>query len=103
MMSTAHGAGLILVPALIPLCAGDASALEMAESGPLTLALAAVGIHTAAMLAVTGMIATGFAVALMPAPVCLEAASGSRLQRRVEGGAWLRLRSRRTHLGVRVN
>jgi hypothetical protein len=63
MMSTAHGAGLMLVPALIPLCMGDASAPEIAASGTLTLtltlALAAVGVHTAVMLAVTGMIATG--------------------------------------------
>ncbi len=58
MVSTAHGAGLMLVPALVPLCAGDASALEMAGSGPLTLAIAAAGIHTAAMLAVTGLLAT---------------------------------------------
>ena len=70
MMSTAHGAGLMLVPALIPLCAGETSALEMTESGPLTLALAAVGIHTAAMLAVTGMIATG---------VCRGFDAGARL------------------------
>ena len=60
MMSTAHGAGLMLVPALIPLCMGDASsAREITASGSLTLALAAVGVHTAAMLAVTGVIATG--------------------------------------------
>ncbi|MES2361719.1 MAG: hypothetical protein V4646_07940 [Pseudomonadota bacterium] len=59
MMSTAHGVGLMLVPALIPLCAGDASALETTESGPLTLAFAALGVHTAAMLAVTGLLATG--------------------------------------------
>lgn len=72
MMSTAHGAGLMLVPALIPLCVGDASVLEMTESGPLTLALAAVGVHTAAMLAVTGMIATG---------VCRGFDAGARLLR----------------------
>jgi hypothetical protein len=59
MMSTAHGAGLMLVPALIPLCAGDASASALTGSGPLALALAAVGVHTAAMLAVTGLVATG--------------------------------------------
>ncbi|HEV8523701.1 MAG TPA: hypothetical protein VGQ71_04320 [Terriglobales bacterium] len=58
MMSTAHGAGLMLVPALIPLCMGDASAREITASGSLTLALAAVGVHTAAMLAVTGVIAS---------------------------------------------
>lgn len=70
MMSTAHGAGLMLVPALIPLCAGDASVLEMTRSGLLTLALAALGVHTAAMLAVTGMVATG---------VCRGFDAGARL------------------------
>jgi hypothetical protein len=59
MMSTVHGAGLMLVPALVPLCTGDASVLAMTESGPLTLALAALGIHTAAMLVATGLVATG--------------------------------------------
>ena len=59
MMSTAHGAGLMLVPTLVPLCAGDATALEMSGSGPLGLALAALGIHTAAMLVATGLIVTG--------------------------------------------
>lgn len=59
MMSTAHGAGLMLVPALIPLCLGAAPGREITASGSLTLALAAVCVHTAAMLAVTGVIATG--------------------------------------------
>ena len=59
MMSTAHGAGLMLVPALIPLCMGDASAREIGASGSLLLAFAAVGVHTAAMLAVTGAVALG--------------------------------------------
>lgn len=74
MMSTAHGAGLMLVPALIPLCMGNASAREITASGSLALALAlaAVGVHTAAMLAVTGVIATG---------VCRGFDAGSRLVR----------------------
>jgi hypothetical protein len=59
MTASAHGAGLMLVPALIPLCTGSGSGHAIAASGPLTLALAAVGIHTAAMLAVTGLIASG--------------------------------------------
>lgn len=59
MMSTAHGAGLMLVPALVPLCMGAGPAREITASGSLTLALAAVGVHTAAMLAVTGVIASG--------------------------------------------
>ena len=59
MMSTAHAAGLMLEPALIPLCLGDAPAREITASGSLTLALAAISLHTAAMLAVTGVIAIG--------------------------------------------
>jgi hypothetical protein len=64
MMSTAHGAGLMLVPALIPLCLGDASARAIGGPGSLALALAAVGVHTAAMLAATGVMAAGASRAL---------------------------------------
>jgi hypothetical protein len=73
MMSTAHGAGLMLVPALIPLCIGDAPTRQITASGSLTLALAAVGVHTAAMLAVTGVIAC---------QVCRSFDTGTRLLRR---------------------
>jgi hypothetical protein len=59
MMSTAHGAGLMLVPAFIPLCMTNTPAREITASGSLMLALAAVGVHTVAMLAVTGGIACG--------------------------------------------
>jgi hypothetical protein len=60
MMSTAHGAGLMLVPALVPLCMGDpAAARPVGASGSLLLALAAVGVHSAAMLVVTGLVALG--------------------------------------------
>ncbi|WP_335339745.1 hypothetical protein [Collimonas arenae] len=58
MMSTAHGAGLMLVPVLIPLCMADTPAREITASGSLFLALVAVGVHTVAMLAVTGVIAS---------------------------------------------
>lgn len=51
LMATAHGAGLMLWPVLMPLClpgaAGDGGA------GPAAAALAGVGIHTLAMLATT--------------------------------------------------
>ncbi|ADU38618.1 hypothetical protein [Variovorax paradoxus] len=59
MMSTAHGAGLMLVPALIPLCMTDGAGQQIAASDSLMLAFAAVGVHTAAMLVVTGLIASG--------------------------------------------
>jgi hypothetical protein len=53
LMASAHGAGLMLVPALMPLCA-SASAIG---DGPLVVAAAAVGVHTLATLAVTAVIA----------------------------------------------
>lgn len=59
LMTTAHGAGLMLVPALMPMCVADNPAREITASGSLILALAAVGVHTAAMLVTTGVIATG--------------------------------------------
>jgi hypothetical protein len=68
LMATAHGAGLMLVPALVPLCVADNPAREITASGSLVLALAAVGVHTAAMLVTTGVIATGVCrgVAMQP-------------------------------------
>jgi hypothetical protein len=53
LMATAHGAGLMLVPALMPLCA----AMPAIGSGSLEVSLLAVAVHTFAMLAVTGLIA----------------------------------------------
>lgn len=47
---TAHGAGLMLLPALMPLCASDLPAREITASGSIVLALAAVGVHVVAML-----------------------------------------------------
>lgn len=57
MISTAHGSGLMLVPALVPLCLSDTPAREITATGSMAMAVAAVGVHTAAMLAVTGVIA----------------------------------------------
>jgi hypothetical protein len=56
LMATAHGAGLMVLPALVPLCLADSPLGEIAQESVPT-ALAAVGVHTAAMLAVTGAIA----------------------------------------------
>jgi hypothetical protein len=53
LMATAHGAGLMLVPALVPLCSG----MPIIGSGTLLISLAAVAVHTLATLAVTGLIA----------------------------------------------
>jgi hypothetical protein len=59
MMSTLHGAGLMLVPTLIPLCMANTPGREIVASGSLAPALAAVGVHTVTMLAVTGVMASG--------------------------------------------
>jgi hypothetical protein len=56
LMATAHGAGLMLLPALVPLCL-SLPAHEITAGGSLAMTLAAVGIHTAAMLAASGAIA----------------------------------------------
>ena len=54
LMATAHGAGLMLWPALMPLCwpGGEAGA-----GGPMAATLAGVGIHTVAMVATTAVVA----------------------------------------------
>ena len=57
LMASAHGAGLMLVPALIPLCLAAAPAGELSAAGSAPIALAAVGVHTLAMLATTGAVA----------------------------------------------
>jgi hypothetical protein len=51
LMSSAHGAGLMLIPVLLPLCLSGSPSGRLTASGLLSVALAAVGVHTAAMLA----------------------------------------------------
>jgi hypothetical protein len=58
LMATTHGAGLMLIPALGRLCLPSAPTQTADLVTPLTAALAAVGLHTAGMLLVTGMVAT---------------------------------------------
>jgi hypothetical protein len=57
--STAHGSGMMLVPALVPLCLGNAPVRELTASGSLPLALAVVAVHAAAMLGTLGLVAAG--------------------------------------------
>jgi hypothetical protein len=57
-LSAGHGADPMLGATLLSLCvAGDASLVSL--SGPLLLATAAVALHLAAMLAVSGVVAVG--------------------------------------------
>jgi len=57
LMASAHGAGLMLAPALVPLCLSEVFAGGITAAGSLINPLAAVGIHTAAMVSVSGTIA----------------------------------------------
>ena len=56
LMATAHGAGLMLIPALMPLSAAHKHSHGLLSSTPWIAAIA-VGVHTAAMLAATGITA----------------------------------------------
>jgi hypothetical protein len=57
LMASAHGAGLMLAPALIPLCVSASSADAGSGFATLSLSLAAVGVHMTAMLIAMGAIA----------------------------------------------
>jgi hypothetical protein len=56
LMATAHGAGLMLWPALMRTCLSDGTG-ETGHTGLLTATLAGVGIHTLAMAATTAITA----------------------------------------------
>lgn len=60
LMATAHGAGLMVLPALMPLCVTGGPLAGIDAGGSAATALAAVGVHTVAMLAATA--AAAFAV-----------------------------------------
>jgi hypothetical protein len=51
LMATAHGAGLMAIPALMPLCLTGSSNPLAALGGTIPVAVGAVAVHTAAMLA----------------------------------------------------
>jgi len=78
LMASAQGAGLMLVPALVPLCAAGTPVRELAMPGPLAMALAAVGVHTAAMLLSAGLLATGVCRGVALRPRLLRGTSGHR-------------------------
>ncbi|KQY79053.1 hypothetical protein ASD52_04355 [Ensifer sp. Root142] len=58
LMATSHGAGLMLVPAVLSLCLADRSGdLAMPMVSSLPVALAALAVHSGAMLAVIAAVA----------------------------------------------
>lgn len=57
LMATAHGAGLMILPALMSLCLADPPLRQIGGDGSAAMAIAAVGVHTVAMLAATSFVA----------------------------------------------
>ncbi len=57
LMATGHGAGLMLVPVVLPLCIAASPGAELTASGALPVAFAALAVHTLSMLAVTAAVA----------------------------------------------
>ena len=56
LMSSAHGAGLMLIPVALPLCLAGSPSGRLTATGSLTVGLAALGVHTAAMLATIALV-----------------------------------------------
>lgn len=85
MMATVHGAGLMLLPSLFSICSGNASTGGITASDSLLPALAAIGLHTIAMVVVSGLAASGVCR-------CADAAARlhSSIKRRLGAASWLR-------------
>jgi hypothetical protein len=56
MMASAHGAGFMLIPALLSLCVSPGMSGELTASTSLPISFAALAVHTGAMLAVIGAV-----------------------------------------------
>jgi hypothetical protein len=56
MMASAHGAGFMLIPALLSLCVSSGMGGELTASTSLPISFAALAVHTGAMLAVIGAV-----------------------------------------------
>lgn len=85
MMATVHGAGLMLLPSLFSICSGNAATGEITASASLLPALAAIGLHTIAMVVVSGLAANGVFR-------CADAAARlhSGIKRRPDAASWLK-------------
>jgi hypothetical protein len=57
VMASAHGAGLMLIPVILPLCLAAAPGQDTFAAGSMPIALAALGVHSIAMLATITAIA----------------------------------------------
>jgi hypothetical protein len=55
-VATAHGAGLMLIPVLMPICLSGAPSQLLTVTGSIKIGIAALGVHTGAMLATIGLV-----------------------------------------------
>lgn len=74
LMGMAHGSGLMLVPALLPLCMTNGPAGAITATGSFAAMLAAVVLHLLAMLATTQLIARGICRGLCHRAFAMDAA-----------------------------
>jgi hypothetical protein len=56
LMANAHGAGLMLIPVTMPICLAASPTGEFTGAGSLPIAFAALGVHTAVILATIAMV-----------------------------------------------
>ena len=55
-VATAHGAGLMLIPVLMPICLSGRPSQSLAVTGSIPIGIAALGVHTGAMLTTIGLV-----------------------------------------------
>src|SRR5262249_57512460 len=66
LMANAHGAGLMLIPAVIPLCLAASPTHALTVGSSLSVGLAALSLPTAAMPATTGVSSTVLSTSYAP-------------------------------------
>ena len=55
-VATAHGAGLMLIPVLMPICLSGTPSQALTVTGSIPVGIAALGVHTGVMLATIGLV-----------------------------------------------
>jgi hypothetical protein len=55
-VATAHGAGLMLIPVLMPICLSGTSSHALTVTGSIPVGISALGVHTGAMVATIGLV-----------------------------------------------
>ena len=90
LMGTTHGSGLILVPALVPLCMTNEPARAITASGSPAWMLAAVALHLLAMLGTVKIVAHAVRLDTRPCPCTSDTAYTLVLA--LTGGALIVLR-----------